>query len=81
MTRMLPRTLYKVLLACLAAVLITTATPAPVVAQPQRETVVEPPRPRRADKAPILTTIFAGVIIFGAVFGANMIPSKRGHQD
>lgn len=41
-----------------------------------------PPIARKADpKPPLLWNFFAFVVIAGAVLGANMIPSKRGHQD
>lgn len=41
-----------------------------------------PPIARKSDPSPPLLwnfTVF--VVIVGFVFGANMIPSKRGHQD
>lgn len=72
----------RVLIAILAAVMITTAAPAPASAQQQPgEIQVQPPRPRRADKPPVLWSYGAVLIILAAVFGANTIPSKRGHQD
>jgi hypothetical protein len=41
-----------------------------------------PPIARKADQnPPALWNLGAFIIILGAVFGANMIPSKRGHQD
>lgn len=47
----------------------------------QQEVVTEPPTPRRADKPPIIWNFMVALVIVGAAFGANMIPSKRGHQD
>jgi hypothetical protein len=41
-----------------------------------------PPIARRADpNPPTLWNMGALVLIIALVFGANMIPSKRGHQD
>lgn len=41
-----------------------------------------PPIARKSDPSPpALWNLAAFFIILGAVFGANMIPSKRGHQD
>lgn len=41
-----------------------------------------PPIARKSDQnPPALWNLGAFLIILGAVFGANMIPSKRGHQD
>ncbi len=42
---------------------------------------LSPPVPRKADSPPTLTNIFVMVALGGAVIGASMIPSKRGHQD
>lgn len=40
------------------------------------------PTPKKADpEPPVLMGYLAIIIIVGAVVGANMIPSKRGHQD
>jgi hypothetical protein len=55
--------------------------PAPVQALPQATEQVQPPRPRRADKPPILWAYAAVIVIVAAVGAANTIPSKRGHQD
>jgi hypothetical protein len=41
-----------------------------------------PPIARKSDPSPPLLWNFAVLLLItGAVFGANMIPSKRGHQD
>jgi hypothetical protein len=42
---------------------------------------LRPPTPRKSDDPPYIWSIFVMIVIVGAVFGANMIPSKRGHQD
>jgi hypothetical protein len=72
------------LLVLLAAAMLGVMAwmPAPVQAQAQQRTEqVFPPQPRRADKPPILWSYAAVVLILALVFGANTIPSKRGHQD
>lgn len=41
-----------------------------------------PPIARKSDPSPPLLWNFAVLLLIaGVVFGANMIPSKRGHQD
>ena len=40
-----------------------------------------PPTPGKPDTPPALTNYLTIVIIIGAVVGASLIPSKRGHQD
>jgi hypothetical protein len=47
----------------------------------QQEIRIEPPVPRRADKPPVLWNYLLLIIIVGTAFAANMMPSKRGHQD
>ncbi len=42
---------------------------------------IRPPTPRKSDDPPYMWNIFVMIVIVGVVFGANMIPSKRGHQD
>ncbi len=42
---------------------------------------IRPPTPKKSDDPPYIWNIFVLIVIVGAVFGANMIPSKRGHQD
>jgi len=42
---------------------------------------LRPPTPRKSDDPPYIWNIFIMLVIVGAVFGASMIPSKRGHQD
>ena len=74
----------KLLPAVLAAAItgMVAVLPAPVQAAPQQGMEqVQPPRPTRADKPPILWSYAALIIILVAVAGANTIPSKRGHQD
>jgi hypothetical protein len=49
---------------------------------PKNDEAVRMPVPKRSDDSPpTLWAYFMMIIILGAVFGANMIPSKRGHQD
>jgi hypothetical protein len=60
-----------------AAVLLTGAAASPALAQKTK-----PPTPSRADNSPpVLWNYFVLIVIGGAVFAANLIPSKRGHQD
>ncbi len=42
---------------------------------------LRPPTPRKSDDPPYIWNVFIMIVIVGVVFGANMIPSKRGHQD
>jgi len=56
----------------------------PAAAQPpaKPDDTIRMPAPKKADEnPPTLWAYLAVFIILGAVFGANMIPSKRGHQD
>jgi hypothetical protein len=57
------------------------AVPTSAQAQMQFDEQVQPPRPGRSDSPQIFWTYLALLIILAAVFGANTIPSKRGHQD
>jgi len=45
------------------------------------EVRINPPTPKKADAPPILWSYLVLIIILAAVVTANMIPSKRGHQD
>lgn len=40
-----------------------------------------PPQIKDADKPPIAFMYLALIVIGGLIIAANMIPSKRGHQD
>lgn len=42
---------------------------------------VTPPKPAKAEDAPMFMTYVSILVIAAAVVGANLIPSKRGHQD
>ncbi len=70
-----------------AAVAVTAgagflAEPALGQAHKQKQEIrIDPPTPQRADKPPILWNYLVAIIIIAAAFGANLIPSKRGHQD
>lgn len=61
----------------------TSAPPALAQLQGEGEAeAVSPPRPGKADdSAPIVLTYLVGILLIGAAVGANLIPSKRGHQD
>ncbi len=40
-----------------------------------------PPTPGKPDEPPLVMNYFVMLIILAVVIGANLIPSKRGHQD
>lgn len=40
-----------------------------------------PPTPGKPDEPPLVMNYFVMLVILGLVIGANLIPSKRGHQD
>jgi hypothetical protein len=63
-------------LACLAPMASAQQPP-----KKQQDDTVRMPAPKKADEPPTLWAYLAVFIILAAVFGANMIPSKRGHQD
>jgi hypothetical protein len=42
---------------------------------------IRPPRANKADDPNLFINIVGLVIITGAVLGASVIPSRRGHQD
>jgi hypothetical protein len=44
-------------------------------------TPIRPPTVTNNDKPPIVGMYFTMVVILVLVVGANLIPSKRGHQD
>lgn len=74
----------QLLAAVIASVAALSTLPAPAQAQnahQKAEERIDPPVPRKADRPPVLWNYLVLIIIIGAVFGANMIPSKRGHQD
>jgi hypothetical protein len=67
-----------------AALTLATLTPLADAQQPpakKTEEAARMPSPKKADDPPTLWAYFAVFLILAAVFGANMIPSKRGHQD
>lgn len=72
--------------ALLGVALATSLLASPALAQPKKaanpaDSIAAPPVPKKADTPPVVWNIVVGIIIVGAVFGANMIPSRRGHQD
>jgi len=42
---------------------------------------LSPPTPGKIDKPPTVWNYLTMILIVAAVVGANLIPSKRGHQD
>jgi len=41
----------------------------------------QPPTPTKADTPPVVMNYLCLIVIVAAAIGANLIPSKRGHQD
>lgn len=67
-----------------AAVVVAGVAATPAMGQGPGGGVAErvlPPTPRRAPTPPTLWNYFVLLVVGGAIFGANLIPSKRGHQD
>lgn len=73
--------------ALLAGVLLLPALAAPsayaqeVAADGTPAGPPRPPTPDRLEKGPVAMNYFTMLIILAIVVGANLIPSKRGHQD
>ena len=67
----------------LAAALLLGLAAIPAGAQDQpKPAKLTPPTPKRSDSSPpLLWNYFVGIVIAGTVIIANLIPSKRGHQD
>lgn len=74
------RTFKLVMIAAMVGVSVLSG---PAMAQEGEDAAVQlrPPQPRKSDEPPFLWNLFAVIIIAGSIFGVNMIPSKRGHQD
>jgi hypothetical protein len=77
------RPIRSIILPALAgAMSLTVLTAAPAAAQDQPAAPqLQPPTPTKPDKPPSVMNYLTMIIIIAAVVGANMIPSKRGHQD
>jgi hypothetical protein len=68
--------------ACLAVAGVASsslAQPAPDPNAPPKPPA--PPTLGKPDEPPTVMSFLVMVLIIGAVMGANLIPSKRGHQD
>lgn len=74
------RTFKLVMIAAMVGVSVLSG---PAMAQEGEDAPVQlrAPQPRKSDEPPFLWNLFAVIIIAGSIFGVNMIPSKRGHQD
>lgn len=73
-------------MAALAAVVMVGAAAgsasARLAPQQQPQQKLQPPSPGKEDESrPIFAQYLVLVAIVGAAVGANLIPSKRGHQD
>ena len=79
MRRALPRGSRRLVLAAVTA----AAVGLPAAAQQGVEETGPPtmPKPRFADKPPVLLNMILAVALAFAVAAPNFIPSKRGHQD
>lgn len=70
--------------ALVAGLTLAAAAPTPAMAQDDEAlvpTAPTMPRPRFADKPPVLVNMILAVLLGAAVAAPNFIPSKRGHQD
>jgi hypothetical protein len=67
--------------ACGASMLASPAMAQPGGKKKNAEVRAEPPTPKKSDRPPTLWNYLILIVVLGAVFGANVIPSKRGHQD
>jgi hypothetical protein len=79
MRRTLPRVSRRLVLAAVTV----AAVALPAAAQQGAEETGPPtmPRPKFADKPPVLLNMVLAVALAFAVAAPNFIPSKRGHQD
>lgn len=59
----------------------TVSIPTPAAAQQQPTTAIRMPAPSKEEDPGVLMQYLALVVIAAAAVGANLIPSKRGHQD
>lgn len=46
-----------------------------------QDTSLKPPAPTKEDTPPFIMPMLLTLLIAGGCIGANLIPSKRGHQD
>lgn len=73
-----PRSARPFGLALAAGLLLLSAAGAVAQDQPQGP---RPPVPTKEDKPPIIMNYLTMVVLGAIAVGANLIPSKRGHQD
>ena len=75
-----PRSIRSLAIAALAC---SAWCVSPVAAQeaPAPPALLQPPVPGKPDEPPVIMNYLTMLIILSAAVGANMIPSKRGHQD
>ena len=62
------------------AITLLAAGTAPVMAAAKKPAPAAS-KPAKAEDAPMFMTYVSILVIAAAVVGANLIPSKRGHQD
>jgi hypothetical protein len=75
------RILMSSLPAALVGICTLVGTATEVRAQPQQQEQIRMPSPSKEEDPSFLAQIFVLLVIAGAAIGANVIPSKRGHQD
>lgn len=70
-----------VLLAAMVFAVVCMAVTFPAQAQQPQQNIVRMPSPSKEESPAIVMQYFALIVIAAAAIGANLIPSKRGHQD
>ncbi len=76
-----------ILAGLLAAMLVAPMVVVPLAvaqqpaADPNAAKPLTPPTPGKPDDPPLVMNYMTMMLIIGLVVGANLIPSKRGHQD
>lgn len=70
-----------VLLAALVFAWLALAAPHAAQGQQPQQNIVRMPSPSKEESPAIVMQYFALIVIAAAAIGANLIPSKRGHQD
>ncbi|MEM8756305.1 MAG: hypothetical protein AAGF47_00805 [Planctomycetota bacterium] len=74
-----PAAILAIILTVGVAVAVSIASPA--IAQDGSASSLRPPRVTNDGEPPVFFMYFSAVVIIALAVGANMIPSKRGHQD
>ncbi|GMV27042.1 MAG: hypothetical protein AMXMBFR58_30730 [Phycisphaerae bacterium] len=75
------RTLRSILTASAVVLVCAFAIVPEALAQQNQSTPLQMPSPNKEENPKLLMQYFALIVIGAAAVGANLIPSKRGHQD